>query len=169
MEQRQQQLITPQPQQPQVETDAQFEERIRYLGVEERMDAKRQRDHYFFNARYQQLMYDNDEKSDKAAYDAKAASDKRLARFSQRVEQERARLRSMGQLVSRENIAYYLIGKHVLSSGLAPEVKKRKEAGAERVARQQGRPINGRSDVASGRGRVSEQEARRRRLENMEI
>ena len=152
------------------ETEADFQARIANLPPDERMEARhirwqREQDQRNFTTQLQAA-----ELADRTAYDAKMSSDGRYARWKDRVEEEAAKLRQVGQYAPRENILAYLIGKHVLSSQGTKGTKKARDAATRRVERQTVRPANAGSDVRpQRRGQLSEREARARRLEGVQL
>jgi hypothetical protein len=102
------------------------------------------------NARMAQLERTMMDSSDRAAFQAKASRDPRLAAYEDRVEVELAKVRASGANAPRETIAYFLIGKDVASK--SPAAKKKQAAAAgQRVAAQTGRVVSGRGDTAAGR------------------
>jgi hypothetical protein len=107
------------------------------------------------------------ESGDKAAWQARVARDPVAARLSEKVEQRLTQLRAQGQNVDRERLYTYLVGEEVLAKGATAKAKQG-AAGQQRIQRQQTRAgSQQRSDTQSNRGRMSEQEAREKRLENL--
>lgn len=108
-------------------------------------------------------MQDN---SDKTAFEAKAAVDKRYTKWKPEVERELQALRNQGQNIEREKLMYYLIGKNAVENGQAVVAQQRTEA-RQRVQRQAVQPSNSGSDIqASRRERTSSLE---KRLENQSL
>lgn len=106
---------------------------------------------------------------DRVRFEGRCAREPALQRISKEVEDKIADLRSKGQTTDRETVAAYLIGMKALTGAGRAKTKLTKTAAASK-ARQQSKPGNSRGDVSTGGGkRGSEQEARRKRLENMEI
>jgi len=106
--------------------------------------------------------------ADKAAYEAKSAYDKRYARWKDAVEAKHAELVARGQLVEREVILKVLIGERVLGAK-GKETEKQRERGQEALRRQRTSPPAGRGDAGGRRPSGDSPEARRRRLDGMEI
>lgn len=160
-----------QPQGPREESDAEFTARIQLLPSEERMEARMDRSARRNEQLIRQTQYQTQDMADKAAYDAKAATDQRYSRYASAVETKRNELLQQGQLVARDVLLKYLIGERVLGNVGQKEIKKQRAAGQDRIERQRTRPTgSGRSDVQTTQRRGgSEAEQRRRRLENMEI
>lgn len=152
------------------ETDAEFTARIQLLQPEDRIEARMERSERRNQRLIQQTQYQTQDMADKAAYDAKAATDPRYTRYASAVETKRAEFIQQGQLVPREVLLKFLIGERVLGNVGQKEIKKQRAAGQERIDRQRTRPTgSGRSDVQTQRRGGSEAEQRRRRLEDMEI
>lgn len=160
-----------QPVQPQFqeESEEQFQARIQMLPPDERMEQRQLRQERRFNATVARMQFQTQVSQDKVAFDAKATVDPRFKRYAGEVEAKHAELLSQGQLVPREAILKFIIGEKVLANQDSKEAGKQRQRSAQNVQRQQARPTGSRSDVQSARGRVSEAEARRRRLENAEL
>lgn len=107
------------------------------------------------------------EQSDRAAFASLAANDTVAARLAPKVEERLRELRSQGQNVDRERLLTYLIGEEVRAKGSAARQKQQGD-GQRRIAKQTVRSGGQqRSDTQSTRGRMSEAEAREKRLENI--
>jgi hypothetical protein len=160
----------PQVQQPQGETEEQFAARVAMLPPDERMEQRLIRAERFNQARMHAVTLQTQDMTDKIAFDAKATVDARYKRYAPEVERRRSELMAQGQMVPREAILKFVIGERVLANQGTKEAKRQQARGQERVARQQTRPTGGRSDVqGGGRRPANEAEARRRRLEGMDI
>lgn len=153
----------------QEETAQQFEARISMLPPDERMEQRMLRSENQNNQRLQIMQIQMADQTDRAAYQAKATSDKRFARYEQEVEQRLADLRRQGQNVSREALLKFIIGEKVLGNP-AERVRQRRTEAQRRVDGQRTRPQNTRGDQEGANqrrsGGDSEREARRKRLEN---
>lgn len=106
---------------------------------------------------------------DKAEFSAQCAGNPALKAIEKEVEQRLTEMRKSGQNAPRETVAKYLLGEKALAK--APRARnagrRREQEGREQ---HQARPANGRGDVAPhGQRRTSDREARRKRLENMNI
>jgi len=163
---------TPQPQiqQPQEESEEQFQGRISLLPPDERIAARYERAERRNQVQMHALRLQTSDMTDKVAFDAKATIDPRYQRYAAAVEAKRQELMAQGQMVPREVLLKFLIGEKVLANQGSKEVKKQRAQSQQRVARQQVRPTGGRSDVANaGRRPANEAAARAKRLESMEI
>lgn len=152
-----------------MESDQEFNARVQMLPPDERIEAKLARGEQIANLRHAQLSLQAQNMSDKAAYDAKAASNRRYAKYAAEVEKEWQKQLHAGMVVPREAILKYLIGGKVLESSDTPEARRAREANRKQVQRQEARPPAGRSDVQGGRRQLSERAARAKRLENVQI
>jgi hypothetical protein len=155
--------------QPQEETEEAFRARIALLPPDERMDARLERSERINNRRMHAMAMQSADATDRATYDAKAASDGRYKRYAADVEAKRQELIGQGQIVPREVLLKYLIGERVLERQGSAEARRQQAKGKERVARQTVRPSGGRSDVQGDRRAQSDADKRRQRLENMDI
>ncbi len=108
------------------------------------------------------------EAGDQAKWQARIGRDPVAARMSQKVEDRLAEMRRAGQNVDRERLYTFMVGEEVLAKAGAAKTKQG-AAGQRNIQRQQTRPGAGqRSDTQPARnGRMSEAEAREKRLENM--
>lgn len=114
-----------------------------------------------------QIQWQTYEASDKAAFNALKATDPLAAKYADEVESRLMQMRQQGQNVDRERLLTYIIGEKARQTRAAAKTKQGAE-GQRRIARQQTRPgAPQRSDTPNSRGRMSEQEAREKRLENM--
>jgi hypothetical protein len=155
------------------ETDEQFNARIRDLSWEERMDAKQERSEKRAEARAQLNQFMSAQALDKTNWDATCKTDDLRNEWTFEVEKFRNdRIREQGQYIDREIIFTHLYGKFMAS----PEGRKgrqtRREQARRRVESQTVRPSSPRSDAGAGQDRrkpSSEAEARRRRLEGVQI
>lgn len=114
-------------------------------------------------ARATQALMQAQEMQDRTRFEAKAASDPRRAKYVERVEEEVSRAKSRGQMASREDVYYWMLGKDIAEGKVkskpavkaAPDVNRGKSPGV-------------RSDVQA-RGARTEREKRAARLANMAI
>lgn len=100
--------------------------------------------------------------SDKTIFESRAAKDPVIAKYSDKVEKELIKLRSSGQNAPREAIAAMLIGRDVMAGNF------KSKAVAKKPDVNRGKPVNARSDV-NGKGRLTEQQKRAKRLEDIQL
>jgi hypothetical protein len=166
---------------PREETEQEFEQRVAPLELMEQMSARLQRAERRSNAQLAYLQASTADQLDRANYNARAASDQRYARYADEVERRHQAYLSGSpgvspQLVPRETILRIIIGEKVLG----PQTRQQNRQQARQQSKQQQRsdrqrpaPPNNRSDAvgqpAGSRPRETDQEARKRRLENVEI
>lgn len=135
------------PPQPAVREDPRAEQdRLALMSTEERVqytvDKALNRHAQQNNALAAQLM-DN---SDRASFEAKAASNPIARKLAPEVERRLADLRSRGDNLPRDVVLTYLVGERAMA-----QMGKKKPGAQERVRREQGRPVNSRSDVGGDR------------------
>lgn len=150
---------------PQGETPEQRTQRLALLTPEERIredlaDAERRHGQQLAGLQFQVL-----DRSDKAAFEAKATIDPLYAKWAPKVEAELAAMRTKGQNVEREVLMDYLIGRNARENRQKVAGRQRMEAG-RRVAAASTRPGSSRSDVQPQRRQGSSLE---KRLENVPL
>ena len=162
------------------ETEQEFQQRIAALEPVEQMNLRLQRAEQRSNQQLAYLQATTTDQLDRASYAARAASDKRFAKYSDEVERRHAEFLRGGpnqppQLVARETILKIVIAEKILGQSNR-EQRRSNERQQRRTERQRVNPPNNRGDAGSGRpdrrgGRQNETEAeaRQRRLENLEI
>lgn len=112
----------------------------------------------------QQAMFQAQDMSDRARFEAKIASDPRRAKYADRVEEAIRQERAAGRNAEREAVYYYMLGKDIAEGKLKA---KPKAASAPAVPR--GKSPGVRSDV-QGRGRpTTDRDKLRARLEGQNI
>jgi hypothetical protein len=135
---------------------------------EQRMDYRLERSERNFSRMMQQTQHQAADLADKTAFDAMCQTNPRYRKYAGEVEQRLATLRSQGQTAPRDAILRYVIGEKVLASNGSPQRQRQRQQGAERVRRQQGSAAAPRSDAGTGgRQKLSDAEARAKRLENV--
>lgn len=152
------------------ETAEQRQARLAAMDPEERLETLRQEDRQVNDARFNQLQFTLLDQNDQHSFNALCSDNPNLRAIKGDVDKELQRLRASGANSTRETVAYYLLGKRAASRAGSATNKQRKAADAAKRT-QSARPSQSRSDTRSeGRGgRDNEKEARRKRLENMDI
>lgn len=151
------------------ETPAQRAERLSMMDPDDRVNYLLTEQGQRFEARLAQAEFRAEDRADKAAFDAACASDPRRAKFQQDVEDALAQMRRTGTNAPRDTVLRYIIGDRALANANKATGRARNAAATNRAA-QTARPASARGDVPATRsGASSEQEARRKRLENLEI
>lgn len=121
---------------------------------EERMSLMEphERTEFLLNERMEQMQQrmlhqerQMEDRTDKAEFASMCKDDKAMAAVREEVESELTKMRQSGHNISRENLAYYLIGKRTAAKAKSATTKAGK-AGRDRLARQTGRPINSRGE-----------------------
>lgn len=135
-------------------------ERLEQMTPDERVD-------YRVRQAVAPLQFQTWDTNDRVTFDGLVSRNSAVAAIKDDVEQVFQDRVRQGAAVDRTTIAKYLIGERALA-----KVPKAKAAGARAAAagreRNQVRPSSGRGDAApAGRTRMNEQEARRKRLEDV--
>lgn len=154
-----------QRQQPR-ETREEREARLALMSPEERSEYRLNEALELNNRRMAEMQFSMQDTADRSAFQARAATDKLVAKYAPQVESELAKLRSQGQNVGREQLFTYLVGQAALAAR-GKSTEKAQKDGQTRIRRQTTRPLNGKGDTASARGRTSD--SLERRLENIDI
>jgi hypothetical protein len=111
----------------------------------------------------QQALMQAQDMADRTRFESKIASEPRRAKYTDRVEEEVGKARQRGQNASREDVYYWMLGKDIAEGKLKPKAKTSSTPNVNR-----GKPANVPSDV-QGRGRTTDHDKRRSRLENLNI
>lgn len=113
-----------------------------------------------------QIQWTTYETSDKAAFNALKATDPLAAKYADEVEKRLQEMRANGQNVDRDRLFTFIVGEKA-RAGRSVAKQRQAAQGQRNIQRQTVRPGAARSDTAGNRGKLSEQEARDKRLENM--
>jgi hypothetical protein len=148
--------------------DAEFqreEERLRAADVSEmeRWQIQANRTLRATQAEARQAMFQAQDMSDRTRFESKIATEPRRAKYTERVEEEVKKAQSRGQMASREDVYYWMLGKDIADGKLKPKAKSSPTASVPR-----GKTPGVRSDVQS-RGPKSDHDKRAARLANMNI
>ena len=150
---------------PAVDTEFQREEeRLRAADVTEmeRWQIQANRTLRATQAEARQAMFQAQDMSDRARFESKISTEPRRAKYTERVEEEVKKAQSRGQMASREDVYYWMLGKDIADGKLKPKAKS-----SPAVPR--GKSPAVRSDV-QGRGRPSsDRDKLRSRLDNVNI
>jgi hypothetical protein len=148
--------------------DAEFqreEERLRAADVSEmeRWQIQANRTLRATQAEARQAMFQAQDMSDRTRFESKIATEPRRAKYTERVEEEVKKAQSRGQMASREDVYYWMLGKDIADGKLKPKAKSSPTASVPR-----GKTPGVRSDVQN-RGPKSDHDKRAARLANMNI
>ena len=172
-----------QPQQPvytgpREETEDEFNNRVAQLEPFEQLSARQQRAERRSQAAMAYMQASMADQMDRATYQARAATDPRFSKFQAEVERRHQAFLAGGpgqppQLVPRETILKIVLGERQLAP-VTRDQRRKQEHQQRKLERHSSKPPNARGDAGSGRpersgARDTEREARRRRLENLEI
>lgn len=103
------------------------------------------------------------EMQDRTRFEAKASSDPRRTKYLDRVEEEVTKAKNRGQMASREDVYYWMLGKDIAEGKLKSKTAAKAAPNVNR-----GKSPAVRSDVQA-RGTRSEHDKRAARLANMNI
>ncbi len=137
-------------------------ERLAMMTPEEQVE-------YRVNQRLARIEFSTWDTNDRVQFEGMASGNPAVSAIKDEVEATfQAQVRA-GRPTDRATIAAFLIGQKALAKAPAAARKAKKAADAGR-ARNTARPTSGRGDVAPSRGgRLSEHQARAKRLENIEL
>ena len=141
-------------------------EQIALMTPDELIDHKLGLASKRFEQQLGQIQWNTYEAGDKANFQALVRTDPQAARYADEVEQRLTAMRAQGQNVDRERLLTFIVGEKVRERSKGAKEKQAAE-GKTRIARQTVKPGAARSDTAPNRGKMSDAEARAKRLENM--
>lgn len=152
----------------QAELDAAERELLVGMTPEERLDYKIEKNARIGQQQLQAIAFQGADATDKMAFASKVAGNRLYARVADKVEAELQKMRDRGQNTDRETIARYLIGVAVTAKAGATTPKAQRKAANNRQ-REAGRPGGNRSDHRGSGGRLTEAQARAKRLDGQLI
>jgi len=160
-----QQARTAQP----VESQAQRQERLMLMDPDQRVDYLLRERQQQEDARFARLEFQMADSADRTAFEGLCARNPVAAKLKTNVEDYLAEMRRNGTTAPRETVLRYVIGDRALANAPRATTRARNTADANRQ-RQAARPGAARSDAGgSSRTATNEAEARRKRLEDMQI
>ena len=127
------------------------------------MLQKQQRDLAMQQQQYQMQIADT---ADRMQFEQLATGDKVASKLKDEVETRLAKTRAAGFNASRTDIYKHLLGERVMAAR-AKAVTEQRGNGAKNIKKQTTKARSANSDTRGGRTTANEQEARRKRLENM--
>lgn len=154
--------------QSQAERERQEREAYALMSPDERADFDRKRSDQRIDNLDQRARFLYSDLADQRKFDRKCGADPRYMRLADDVEDRLAEYRKTGGNPTREEVFKIVFAERLLAK--APKAAARqRQAGADRVRSQRvAAPGGGRSaEPARGGGRLSEREARRKRLEGV--
>jgi hypothetical protein len=144
------------------------EERLAVMSPEERLEYRVEQAERRAEARFQHLQFQQQDVADKATFQAACRDNPAFDTVKTEVEAELEKMRKAGTTAPRETIALYLIGKRAVERAGRVKGQAGRRA-AEARSRETARPGGARSDVRPQQPKGDSAEARRKRLENMEL
>ena len=144
--------------------------RLELMSPDEKYDFLLRKQSADFDRKIGMLAFQQQDNADKVAFDSRCARAPYLADVAEDVERELANMRRQtGTTAPRETIAYYLLGKRAADRAAGAKTRQKKKGDAN-IARQTAKPGNARSDTGAGGGRrVSDQAARTKRLQDIQL
>ena len=141
--------------QPRQESEAEFEAKLQLMDPSEQIRVRLAKAQDENRRQMAVMQMQSADAMDRTQYQAKAQYDSRFKKYEADVEKLRASELAQGRVHSRENLLTYIIGQRALAA--QPKVDAAKQAARRRVAGQQARPVDSRSDQARGqRGRLGQ-------------
>lgn len=152
-------------QKPQVDPREE-EARLAEMSPEERSAYNLRKTERDLSFKIELMKFENADSADKMAYQTKAASDPRYAKYAGEVEEELTRLRKTGQNVPREILLQVVIGRAVLKN--QPKAKAQAADAKRNLELQKAAPVAAKGDQTGG-AKVDERSARLKRLANVTL
>lgn len=134
----------------------------------ERLEYRQRQVEQKAEQRVAQLEFRMADAADRTDFASKCARTPALAAVADEVESTLAAMRQGGTTAPRETIATYLIGQRAISRAAGAKTRATK-AGAARIAAAIARPSAARGDVRAESNRSDNAQARRKRLEDLQI
>jgi hypothetical protein len=149
----------------------QEQERLAMMTPEERSEYKLNK--ALTDLRREQALtnFRNEDRADKALFEAKATADKVYAKYAEKVEAERLRqMRENNMVIPREELLKWIVGQDVLQNR-GKKAAQAERKGQDNIRRQTAPVANGRGNTQANRqsANANTQQARRQRLENVQI
>lgn len=144
-------------------------ERLEMMTPEERVEYRLAQMQDQTNRQIQAVQFQAWDASDRAQFEALRQTKPALAAVTdEEINAALQQMRASGTNAPRETVATFLLGQKALAKAPKARAAGQRAAAAGRE-RQAVRPSSSRGDVSTGRRATSEAEARRQRLEDMEI
>jgi len=152
--------------QPPAESAEQESARLALMDPEQRSEYRFNKALENQNRQNAALYFRLQDQADKTTFVSLCAENKLYRAVKDDVEVKLSELRAKGQNVDREALAKYLLGERILKR--APKVvEQQRKVGEDRIRRQEGRPGAARSDREPETANRRNEDARRRRLEDV--
>jgi hypothetical protein len=151
------------------ETPAQRAERLAMMDPDDRVNYLLQEQGQRFNNELAQIRFQSADSADRTAFESLCARNPVASKLAGQVEERLAELRRNGTTAPRDTVLKYLIGERAMANAGRAKGKATRVA-ATNTARQTSRPASARNDTGGENRRATgEQEARRKRLEDIQI
>jgi hypothetical protein len=142
-------------------------ERLALMTPEERSEYKLNKTVSALQREQAVINFRNEDRSDKALFDAKAVADRVYAKYADKVEQERLRyMREQNTVIPREELLKWIVGQEVLANR-GKKAAQQTRRGQQNIQRQTAPMANGRGNQQANRRGAADTPAKR--LEGIQI
>lgn len=153
-------------QRPQEPDPREEETRLAEMSPDERAAYSLAKSHKSLEQKIEQIRFENADKADKMAFEAKAASNPVYAKYAQKVEERVMQLYRTGQVLPREVVLTYLVGEAVMAN--KGKSKEQAISAKKNVETQRAAPVAAKGDQG-GTQKPDDRAARIKRLENIPL
>lgn len=135
-------------------------ERLALMSSEERSSYKLDRALAKMERDQALASFKMEDQADRMAFQSKAQADKVYAKYAQTVETQRIEFMKQGQVIPREELLAWVVGKEALAAR-GKTAAREAARGQRNVQRQTTRPVNGRGDTSGERRGTADSPAKR--------
>lgn len=136
-------------------------ERLAMMTPEERSEYKLNKTVAELRREQALTNFRNEDRSDKALYDAKATADKVYAKYADRVEEQRLKyMREQGTVIPREELLKWIVGQEVLANR-GKKAAQQTRQGQRNIQRNTAPLANGRGNQQANRRGAADSPAKR--------
>jgi hypothetical protein len=149
----------------------QEQERLAMMTPEERMEYKLSKTINELNRTQALTNFRNEDRADKALFDAKATADKVYKKYADKVEAERVRqMRENNMVIPREELLKWIVGQDVLTNR-GKKVEKAAARGQDNIRRNTAPVANGKGNTQASRQSATSntKQARYDRIKDLSI
>lgn len=142
------------------------EARLAEMHPDERAAYQLARSHKSLEHKIELMKFENADRADKMAFEAKAAANPVYAKYAKQVEERVMQLYRTGQVLPREVVLTYLVGESVMAN--KGKSKEQAATAKKNVETQRAAPVAAKGDQG-GTQKPNDRQARIKRLENMPL
>lgn len=142
------------------------EARLAEMHPEDRAAYQLAQSHRSLEQKIELMKFENADRADKTAFEAKATVDPVYAKYARQVEERVMQLYRTGQVLPREVVLTYLVGESVMAN--KGKSKEQASAAKKNVDTQRAVPVAAKGDQA-GTQKPDDRQARIKRLENIPL